>query len=180
MDDLPSNAQNTGSSQTGNPNPADELFARYAHRLTRFAEGQISPILAARLDPEDVVQSVFRTFFRRSDKGEFVIDTSGQIWQLLVTITLMKARAKGRYHTASKRDAGAEVNTAANDWLVDALARDPSPEDAVDRNDFPCFGADSIIRHHVLRTYPAAERIWQVSHSKKFGARRDGRSLPRP
>jgi RNA polymerase sigma-70 factor (ECF subfamily) len=87
------------------------------------------------VDGEDVVQSVFRTFFRRSAGGEFRIDSSAQIWKLLVKITLMKARARGRYHSAQKRAVAAEAaGPAALDadaWLPEALARDPDPADAV-------------------------------------------------
>jgi RNA polymerase sigma factor (sigma-70 family) len=116
--------------QAGDQRAAEELFARYAQRLTRLAEQHLSRKLAGRLDGEDVVQSVFRTFFRRSADGEFRIDSSAQLWQLLVKITLLKARAKGRYHTADKRDAGAEQPGGAEDWLPQAVAHDPGPEEA--------------------------------------------------
>jgi ECF sigma factor len=101
--------------RAGNRDAAEKLFARYAQRLTRLAEQHLSRKLAGRLDGEDVVQSVFRTFFRRSATGEFRIDSSAQLWQLLVKITLLKARAKARYHTADKRDAGAEQPGGAED-----------------------------------------------------------------
>jgi hypothetical protein len=71
----------------------DDLVERYAHRLARLAEQHLSPKVAGRLDAEDVVQSAFRTFFRRSVQGEFQIDSSAQMWRLLAKITLMKARA---------------------------------------------------------------------------------------
>src|SRR5258708_2900179 len=79
---------------------AEAVFARYAQRLVRVAEQHLNKILAARIDGEDVVQSVFRTFFRRAEAGQFRIDTSAQLWQLLVRITILKSRAKARYHTA--------------------------------------------------------------------------------
>src|SRR4051812_45025103 len=82
----------------GDEEAAALLFRRYALRLTRVAEQHLGRKLAGRLDGEDVVQSVFRTFFRRSAAGEFSIDGSGQLWRLLVQITLCKARAKARYH----------------------------------------------------------------------------------
>jgi RNA polymerase sigma factor (sigma-70 family) len=116
--------------QAGDQRAAEELFARYAQRLTRLAEQHLSRKLAGRMDGEDVVQSVFRTFFRRSADGEFRIDSSAQLWQLLVKITLLKARAKARYHTAGKRDAGVEQAGGAEDWLPQAVAHDPGPEEA--------------------------------------------------
>ena len=91
--------------RAGDPRAAEELFAAYAQRLTCLAEQQLSRKLAARLDGADVVQSVFRTFFRRSAAGEFRIDSSAQLWRLLVKITVRKARALARYHSAKQRDA---------------------------------------------------------------------------
>jgi RNA polymerase sigma-70 factor (ECF subfamily) len=107
-----------------------EIFARYARRLTGLAEQHLSRKLAARLDGADVVQSVFRTFFRRSAAGEFHIDRSDELWRLLVQITLQKSRAYGRRHTAAMRDAGAEVADGDSRLLDDAVAHDPGPDEA--------------------------------------------------
>jgi RNA polymerase sigma-70 factor (ECF subfamily) len=112
----------------GDAQAAEALFARYARELVRVAERHLSQKLAGRVDGEDVVQSVFRTFFRRSAAGEFRVDASDQLWRLLVTITLRKARAKGRFHTAAQRDAGAEAGGDAG--LFEAAAREPGPDDA--------------------------------------------------
>jgi RNA polymerase sigma-70 factor (ECF subfamily) len=114
----------------GDPQAAEELFARYSQRLTFLAEQQLSRKLAARLDGEDVVQSVFRTFFRRSAAGEFRIDTSDELWRLLVQITVQKARAYGRQHTAAVRDAAAEVPGGGAGFLIEAVAHEPGPVEA--------------------------------------------------
>src|SRR5207302_731041 len=89
--------------QTGDPQATEELFARYAERLVRLARQHLGRKIASREDPQDVVQSVLRTFFRRCKAGEFQIDTSGELWRLLVKITVRKAHAKIRYHTAQQR-----------------------------------------------------------------------------
>lgn len=115
----------------GDPDAASELFAYFAERLSRLAEQHLSRKLAGRVDGDDVVQSVFRTFFRRSARGDFKIDSSAQLWQLLVKITITKARAQGRYHTAATRDVAAEQRGADEDWLIATVDRDPGPEDAV-------------------------------------------------
>jgi len=115
--------------QAGDPQAADEVFARYAQRLVCVAEQQLSRKLAGRLDGADVVQSVFRTFFRRSAGGEFRIDSSAELWRLLVQITLRKARAYGRQHTAGVRDVAAEAPGGAA-FLAEALAHEPGPAEA--------------------------------------------------
>lgn len=106
------------------------IFEQYSNRLVRLAELNLSRKLAGRVDAEDVVQSVFRTFFRREGEGEFQIDCSAQLWQLLVKITVLKVRAKARYHTASVRDAG--IERAIDPERFDPLAREPGPADAAE------------------------------------------------
>src|SRR5207247_1993400 len=62
--------------------------------------------------------------------GSFRIENGGQLWGLLVTITVCKAQAKARYHTAQKRDARAELSAEESRALLEAVARGPSPDDA--------------------------------------------------
>ena len=114
----------------GDPRAPDALFALYAKRLARAAEQHLARKLAGRIDGEDVVQSVFLSFFRRFAAGEFHIDTSAQLWRLLFRITLRKARFQARFHLAAKRDAANEVGDG-DQALAEAVAYDPGPEEAV-------------------------------------------------
>jgi RNA polymerase sigma-70 factor (ECF subfamily) len=114
----------------GDPNAADELYAHYARRLSRLAEKHLDRQLAARIDGDDVVQSVFRTFFRRSMQGEFQLDSRTDLWRLLVKITILKARQAGRRHTAAVRDVRAEQLDTEEAWLKAAANREPGPEEA--------------------------------------------------
>ena len=113
----------------GDPKTAEAVFHRYVAQLVRVAEQHLSRKIAGRLGSEDVVQSVFRTFFRRAEAGEFRIDSSAQLWRLLVKITVLKAQAKGRHHTAGKRAAGAETG---DELLAAAAGRDPNPAEAAE------------------------------------------------
>ena len=49
--------------QAGDEAAAEALFARYADRLTQLAASRLARRLAARIDPEDVVMSAYRSFF---------------------------------------------------------------------------------------------------------------------
>jgi hypothetical protein len=109
---------------------ADEIFARYSERLARLARQHLSNRLAARLDEQDVVQSALRTFFRRSERGEFHIDTSSQLWRLLARITIVKAREQGRFHTAGVRDVAAEAGQQSAE-PPPLAAPEPGPDDQV-------------------------------------------------
>lgn len=86
--------------------------------------------LQARADGEDVVQSVFRTFFQRDSEGKFRVDHSDELWKLLVTITLRKARSIWRKNTAAQRSVGREVSLDSNNALA-LFAKDPTVVEAL-------------------------------------------------
>ena len=89
----------------GEQDAATQLFLKYSRRLQSLARSQTSTTLASRFDPEDVVQSVFRTFFRRAANGLYDVPDGDELWQLLLVIALNKIRDLGTYHRAQKRDA---------------------------------------------------------------------------
>jgi RNA polymerase sigma-70 factor (ECF subfamily) len=88
----------------GQPDAATELYLRYAARLRALVAGQTAPDLAPRLDPEDIVQSVFRTFFRRVAGGQYDVPEGEELWTLFMIIALHKVRSAGSFHRAAKRD----------------------------------------------------------------------------
>lgn len=57
--------------QSGQPEAATALYARYATRLRAIARAGMSPALAARLESDDIVQLVFRRFFRAAGEGRY-------------------------------------------------------------------------------------------------------------
>lgn len=113
--------------RNGDQAAAEAIVRQFGTRLIGLAQQNLARRLSPRIDGEDIVQSVFRTFFRRLQAGQFSIDGDGQLWQLLVTITLRKARARGRHHTAERRSVRAEGGDAD---LTALAAREPGPEDA--------------------------------------------------
>ena len=88
----------------GEQDAATALYLKYAGRLEALAHSQTSPVLAARFDPEDVVQSVFRTFFRRASQGLYQVPEGDELWQLLLVLALNKIRGLATHHRAQKRD----------------------------------------------------------------------------
>src|SRR4051794_29396276 len=107
MSDLPS-AELLARYRNGDGTAAEELFARYAERLTRLARSRLSRRLAARVDAEDVLQSAYRSFFRLATAGEVVSHQSGDLWRLLVRITLRKVCRTARRHGAVCRSVDRE------------------------------------------------------------------------
>jgi len=90
--------------QEGNQDAATALYVRYARRLQALAKAQTGKQLATRFDPEDVVQSVFRTFFRRAIESGYDVPAGEELWQLLLVLALNKIRSLATYHRALKRD----------------------------------------------------------------------------
>ena len=106
--------------QGGQPDASTELYLRYAHRLHALVAAQSSPDLARRVDAEDIVQSVFRTFFRRAAHGHYSVPDGEEIWKLLLVIALNKVRAAGAYHRAAKRDVRQTVAGEAFDHAMES------------------------------------------------------------
>ena len=88
----------------GQPDAATELYVRYAERLRALASGQVAPDLAPRFDPDDIVQSVFRTFFRHAARGQYDVPEGEDLWNLFMIIALHKIRSAATFHRAAKRD----------------------------------------------------------------------------
>jgi RNA polymerase sigma-70 factor, ECF subfamily len=88
----------------GQADAPTKLYLRYARRLHALATKETSAGLARRVDPEEIVQSVFRTFFRRLAVGNYDVPDGEEIWKLLLVMALNKIRAVGNFHRAAKRD----------------------------------------------------------------------------
>lgn len=106
-----------GRFRTGEQDAATELYLRYAGRLQAWASSQTSPTLKTRFDPEDVVQSVFRTLFRRVGEGLYDVPPGEELWQLLLVLALNKIRKLATYHHAQKRDVGKTFGSATLDQI---------------------------------------------------------------
>src|SRR5262245_41755317 len=112
---------------------AEALFQRYVERLTQLARSRLSRKLAARVDAEDVVLSAFRSFFLLARGAEVTLRQSGDLWRLLVLITLRKVYRNARRHQAECRNVEREQGRAGEtdrDLEAAALSREPTPADA--------------------------------------------------
>lgn len=81
-----------GRFQSAEPGYEAEVVERYTLRLLELARRQLPERVRRRVDPEDVVQSVYRSFFRRLNDGQFNFDDSHDIWRLLAAITFRKSK----------------------------------------------------------------------------------------
>ncbi|MFO0865718.1 MAG: ECF-type sigma factor [Gemmataceae bacterium] len=87
--------------RAGNAAAMLDFWNRMGPALERLAQKRMEPGLQRRVGPEDVAQSVCRTFFRRMQQGEF--SSARADFGLLCAITLAKVREKARHHLRQKR-----------------------------------------------------------------------------
>ena len=106
--------------RNGDQDAATLLYYRYAHRLRALAKATKYPDLASRVDCDDIVQSVFESFFRGVSRGAYDVPAGEELWHLFMVITLNKVHAKGVYHRAAKRD----VRLTTSD---EGIHRQPDP-----------------------------------------------------
>jgi RNA polymerase sigma factor (sigma-70 family) len=79
------------------------------------------------------MQSALKSFLVRASAGQFRIENSQDIWRLLVTITVRKARQQVRAHHAIGRAVDREVPQPleGKPSIVDQLTEEPSVAEAL-------------------------------------------------
>ncbi len=161
----------------GNNDAVVQLLEHYARRLRVIAVSRIGKQLRAKLDPDDVVQSVLASFFGNLQTGQYDLDSSRNLRGLLAIMVARKcARYAERYSTA-RRDIGRErsLSTSAGDRSTAELVADrqPLPDQSVilaDALDHCMSKFDSIDRQIVeliLLGHSTEEIALQVKCSQR-------------
>jgi len=119
--------------RAGSDDAAARVFNRFARRIVGLARQELHAALRSKLDPEDVLQSVFRSFFHRQRAGRFSIESWDSLWGILMVMTLRKCRRRIAYFRAHRRNVQREKaweeNTDA-DGDPALFAREPTPSEA--------------------------------------------------
>jgi RNA polymerase sigma-70 factor (ECF subfamily) len=110
--------------RNGDQDAATQIFLRYAHRLSAVARANCARDLGWRLDADDIVQSVFHSFFDGASRGGYDVASGEDLWRLLLVIALNKIRAQGAFHRAAKRDVRRTVGADALDEVRPPAYRD--------------------------------------------------------
>jgi RNA polymerase sigma-70 factor (ECF subfamily) len=121
----------------GDAGVARAFWDQFGPVLHKIADKHLGERLRRRLGPEDVVQSVCRTFFRRAQGGQLELGDADSLWSLLCAITLNKIREKARFHGRQKRGFDQEVQAApaAGDSMASGFQlfdKGPSPDQAAE------------------------------------------------
>jgi RNA polymerase sigma factor (sigma-70 family) len=119
--------------QAGDDAAAQELFGRFTHQLIALARHRIGAGLRHKVDPEDVVQSAYKSFFLRYGEGNLEAVNWNSLWGLLTLITVRKCAERVAYHRAERRDAAREVAAPRGEDAAPApepFGREPTPLEA--------------------------------------------------
>jgi RNA polymerase sigma-70 factor (ECF subfamily) len=146
----------------GEEDAATALYVRYAKRLQRLASYQTSDELAFQVSSDEIVQTVFRTFFRRAAQGQYAVAEGDDLWKLLLVIALNKIRKLSEYHQAQKRDMK-RTNTFESKFFETQLQHD----------------GDQDVSHSVLKlTVDEMLAGLPATHQQIVHLRIEGNSLP--
>jgi RNA polymerase sigma-70 factor (ECF subfamily) len=157
--------------RTGDESAATQVFRRFVRRLVGLACRQFRSGEIAVADPEGVVQSAFRSLFRRIRNGQFEIDGWQGLWGLLTIITLRKCGQRRSYLRAKRRTAGA-LPVGTDVWRA-AIDRDPTPLEAATMADLVRSLLDRLdpiekdIVALTLEGYTASEVAEQLDRSER-------------
>lgn len=120
--------------RAGDEDAATQVFERFAGRLVALARTRLNSQIRAKVDPEDVMQSVFKSFFLRYSDGQFSLESWDSLWGMLVVLTLRRCGRRVEHFRAACRDVQREVaapiagTDSGADWQ--AMAREPTPDEA--------------------------------------------------
>jgi len=121
--------------RNGRNEAAVQLFQRYANRLIELARNQLDSKLLQKVDPEDVMQSVFRSFLVRNAAGHFAeFQTWDNLWAMLVVMTQRKCGRRIEYFHTARRDVRREIDNASpgqdSTANLGLTADEPTPSEA--------------------------------------------------
>jgi RNA polymerase sigma-70 factor (ECF subfamily) len=129
----------------GSEDAATALYLRYANRLRALAESKFNTNLARRLDADDIVQSVFRSFFQHAKRGLYDVPAGEELWKILLVIALNKIRAQMAFHQAARRD-------------VRLVTSQESVEQSLETPDDSAYSFLQIIVDEALEKLPAQHK----------------------
>ena len=118
------------------------IWLRYFRDLLALARNNLDRRIRRREDEEDVLQSMYKSFCQRQQRGEFDLAGRDALWSLLVTITLRKARNAAKKQGRDIRDIAREQTLPIDDATRSAYsaleqmnATGPSPAEAAILNE---------------------------------------------
>jgi RNA polymerase sigma-70 factor (ECF subfamily) len=161
--------------RAGDPKAESFFFQQYAGRLLALARAHLDTAIRQKVDPEEVVQSAFASFFPRLAGDQFELENWEGLWSLLVTITLRKCGKKIRHFHTAARDVRREVSVPPRPedrGVCEILSSEPTPAEAAMLTEMVELlmrgldGRDRPIVELRLQGYTVAEIAAQVARTE--------------
>lgn len=112
----------------GDEAAAREVFRRFTHRLVALARHRLSGKLQQKVDPEDIAQSVLKSFFVGGAAAGGDFRRWDDVWALLLVMTVRKCARRARRFGAKQRDLAREHVPVGQEWTF--IAGEPTPDQA--------------------------------------------------
>lgn len=121
--------------KTGDSAAANHLWQHYFDRLVRSVRGRLYGQNRAVSDEEDIVLSVFESFYNAAEKGRFPdLSDRDDLWQLLLRMAARKVVDKHRHDQRQRRGGNIKLHalgqsgSAEDGQIIEAIGEEPSPE----------------------------------------------------
>jgi RNA polymerase sigma-70 factor (ECF subfamily) len=118
----------------GDEQAAAEVHRRFVRRLVGLAAAKLRDRAGPRGEEDDVVQSVFRSFFGRHQDAGYAFSDWDAVWGMLAVITVRKCSKNRSFWRAGRRDPRRECSSSgmASEGALPRIVADrqPSPEEA--------------------------------------------------
>jgi DNA-directed RNA polymerase specialized sigma24 family protein len=154
-----------GPLQAGDREAAQRLWQHFASRLIALARVRLRAAPRRAADEEDAVLSAFDSFCRGAEQGRYPrLHDRGDLWNLLVAITVRKASDQVNRERRQKRGGGAVLSEADlaqrsddNQAFDEIIGTEPTPQMAAEMAE-QC--------HKLLETLPDVElrsiALWRM------------------
>lgn len=110
---------------------ANHLWQHYFDRLVRSIRQRLKGQNRAVSDEEDIVLSVFDSFYAAAEKGRFPdISDRDDLWRLLLRMSARKVIDKLRHERRQRRGGDVKIHSLGGDenTIIEAIGDEPSPE----------------------------------------------------
>lgn len=115
----------------GDSAAANRLWQHYFDRLVRAVRSRLMGQNRAVSDEEDIVLSVFDSFYAAAEKGRFPdLTDRDDLWRLLLRMSARKMIDKRRHDLRQRRGGDVAIHSLDSDdeTIIEAIGDEPSPE----------------------------------------------------
>lgn len=119
--------------KAGDSAAANRIWQHYFDRLVRSVRGRLNGQDRAVSDEEDIVLSVFDSFYHAAENGRFPnLSDRHDLWRLLLRMSARKVVDKRRHDQRQRRGGNVNVRslnrTDDDGSVIEAIGDEPSPE----------------------------------------------------